>query len=444
MEDLPSTGTHVGDLALVVCEEGKAEKALAGFLEQLLNYRYGIETEQVAGLTKVKGVLRRRGDRICCCFVIQRQSLTARSAVPVLTANGTIPLFLILPGSVTEAQRKSSSGIRNVFVCPWEQAYTTGPGSLPHTLVTNLPQTTVILGGERGTAEMEELVSERLDNLDTLPTLPSIVTHIMRLVGNPKTTIKELEDLLSSDPAIVLKVVQVANSAVFAGTTSNRRWTLNEAIVRLGLRKIGAIGQQIALINSFVRPEDSDFDMMRFWQHSVGCALLAERLVEGGHVRLSPKVEFNEYWIAALLHDCGKLVQGFFFHEWFERILATMDENNCSFHAAEFTLAEGTVSHELIGDLLLRKSQMPRALTRAVRRHHVVGEPPAPLTCLVHVTNNMANEIGLGYTKSLVADYNRVALDKVKLRTSDVENLRNQYAESVVYRVKELVDQCMS
>ena len=52
---------------------------------------------------------------------------------------------------------------------------------------------------------------ERLEQLDTLPTLPSIVLHIMRLISDPKTTMAQLEELLSSDPAIVLKVMQVAN-----------------------------------------------------------------------------------------------------------------------------------------------------------------------------------------------------------------------------------------
>ncbi len=60
-----------------------------------------------------------------------------------------------------------------------------------------------------------------------------------------------------------MKIMQVANSPVFAGTGRGES-SLKEAIVRLGLRKVGAIAQQIALINSFVVPEDSGFDLQRF------------------------------------------------------------------------------------------------------------------------------------------------------------------------------------
>ena len=50
---------------------------------------------------------------------------------------------------------------------------------------------------------------------------------------------------------------------------------------------------------------------------------VADQLVEGQHVNLKEKVEFNEYWIAALLHDVGRMVQGFFYHDWFLRIQRT-------------------------------------------------------------------------------------------------------------------------
>ena len=249
--------------------------------------------------------------------------------------------------------------------------------------------------------------------------------------------------LLSSDPAVVLKVVQVANSAVFAGT-GNKRWTLNEAIVRLGLRKVGAIAQQIALINSFVRPDDIKFDMERFWEHSVGCALMADKLVESGRLNLPSPVEFNEYWIGGLLHDSGKLVQGLFFSEWFERILRTMDSDSSSFHEAENELTGGMVSHEFIGELLIRKSSMPESLVRAVGLHHITGETPEPLTTVLHLANNLTNEIGLGYTDQVSVDYSRAALKSVKIGSSDLRQIKEELRFAVVAEVRQLVKQCLN
>jgi len=365
------------DYALLVQQEGRSQKTLGKFISLLLNYRYGIQAEVVTNYLSAARSLRSLGKRVRCVFVIQDQEVSARTTVPALTLAGTIPLYLVLPGHIANDQRQTCEGLANVFICPWEAAFSQGDGALPQTVATGLMGNEVdaMFSGEGAQAALEDRVRARLAHLDTLPTLPAVVLHIMRLIGDPTTTIGQLEELLLRDPAIVLKVLQVASSPVFAGTAKSGRWTLKEAIVRLGLRKVGAIAQQIALINTFVRPDDSDFDLERFWQHSVGCALAADQLVEGQHVKLKEKVEFNEYWIAALLHDVGRMVQGFFYHDWFLRIQRTASGDRCSFHAAETKMADG-ICHELIGELLLEKSNMPTELIQAVRLHHRVPRVP--------------------------------------------------------------------
>ena len=431
------------DYALIIQQPGKAEQTLAKFVKLLLSYKYGLNTEIVTDFTKVRSVLRQGAERMRCSFVIQSKPISARSTVPVLTDKGRIPVFLVLPGYVANEQKEDCAEMENVFISPWEMSFTTGSGSLQSVIGAALKPDEEAFG-VGGDDEFEERVRKRLDNLDTLPTLPSIVTHIMRLINDPKTTMAELEELLSSDPSIVLKVVQIANSAVFAGTTTNRRWSLNEAIVRLGLRKVGALAQQIALINSFVRPDDCDFQLQRFWEHSVACAMMADKLCEGGHVTLTDDVQFNDYWICALLHDSGKLVQGFFFWDWFERILRTMESEECTYAEAESELMGGMVSHEFIGELLLRKANMPNSLVRAIGLHHVTSETPGTLVSLIHVANGLVKEIGLGYSENEASDYTRHALDCLKIGRPDLRRLKDELGPTVESEVAELVKQTMS
>ena len=126
---------------------------------------------------------------------------------------------------------------------------------------------------------------------------------------------------------------------------------MSEIIVRLGLKKVGAIAQQIKMINSLVKPQDSGFDLRRFWEHSVGTAIIADKLYLGKKLPLKTAIEFNEYWIGSLLHDIGKLVLGFFFWEWFERVLEHVEKDNSSFRQAEARLGD-LASHEHVGQLL--------------------------------------------------------------------------------------------
>ena len=136
------------------------------------------------------------------------------------------------------------------------------------------------------------------------------------------------------------------------------------------------------------------------------------------------------------------MVQGFFFHNWFERILHTMDKRT-TFAKAEADLG-GAISHEWIGELLLRKSDMPKDLVRAVGLHHALGERPSPLTALIHVADGIAKEMGLGMIKDEATQNNRSALSVLSLRREDARNLSKNYASLVKGEVRRLVKQCMS
>jgi HD-like signal output (HDOD) protein len=96
---------------------------------------------------------------------------------------------------------------------------------------------------------------------------------------------------------------------------------LQEIITCLGVKKVGAIAQQVKMINSLVKPQESECSLKRFREHSVGTAIIADKLVTDRLVRLEKPLEFSDYWIGTLLHDVGNLVLGFFFWDWMSRIL---------------------------------------------------------------------------------------------------------------------------
>jgi HD-like signal output (HDOD) protein len=422
------------NFALLIQQDGKTETTLAKFVTLLMSYRYGLTVETAGDFIQAATVIRRHGRRIRCVFVIQEKGISARTTVPALSLAGTIPLFLLFPGHVCNA-------MEGVHLCRWELAFASGDESLQRSIgeaMAGIDVSALVL--EDG--DLEKKVKDRLERLDTLPTLPAVVLHIMRIISDPKATMAQLEELLMRDSAIVLKVMQVANSPYFMGTSrAGQRWTLQEAVVRLGVKKVGAIAQQIVLINTFVSPEDSEFDIERFWQHSMATAMIADRLLEEEGVTPPEEIEFNDYWMAALLHDCGKVVQGFFFSDYFERILRTMDEKT-DFSQAEEELG-GAITHEWIGELLLKKSDMPTHITRAVGLHHTLGERTAPLTGLVHIADNMAKEMGLGLREEEPANYDRDVLKMFGMKRESARKVVSDLSSMVKTEVRRLLKECM-
>ncbi len=430
------------NFALLIQHGGKTETTLAKFVTLLMSYRYGLTVEMAGDFIQAATVIRRHGRRIRCVFVIQEKGISARTTVPALSLAGTIPLFLLFPGHVCNDMEPAIDAMEGVHLCRWELAFASGNESLQRSIGEAMAEIDVnALVIDDG--DLEKKVKDRLERLDTLPTLPAVVLHIMRVITNPKATIAQLEELLMRDSAIVLKVMQVANSPYFMGTSrAGQRWTLQEAVVRLGVKKVGAIAQQIALINTFVRPEDSDFSIERFWQHSVATAMIADRLLEEEGVTTPEEIEFNDYWLAALLHDCGKVVQGFFFHDYYERIVRTMDAKT-DFSMAEEELG-GAITHEWIGELLLKKSDMPSNITRAVGLHHALGERPPALTGLVHIADNMAKEMGLGLTEEEPANYNRDVLKQFGMKRETVRKVVSNLSSMVKTEVRRLLKECMT
>lgn len=433
---------EIRDCALIVYQEGAPQKLLFNFLNMLLSYQYGLLVETADDLIKGGRALRKRNRNTRCVFVIQDRPINIENAIPLLTQQGETPLFLLFPAALVETQREACTDLDNVFLCAWEATF----GNRTFTLA-RLVQIAFEENGISGLLddlgkedEVNRQLDARLQNIDTLPTLPAIVLRLMQLLNRPKTSLKDLEKVLSSDPAMTLKIMQVVNSPAFAGASGEREWSLKEALARLGMKQVATVAQQVALVNCFVKPKESDFDLHRFWLHSMGCAVIAEQLYTQRIIRTPSKIRAEDYWIGALLHDCGKLVLGFFYPDWFERIVGQQKDGKYSFREAETQLSEA-INHERIGQILMLKAQAGLEVVESVSQHHEPGEFPGSLTCLVHMADNFSKELGLGYSLEEKIVYSPEVLRTLKLEEEDIPELREKLRGTIVEEINKQVEQ---
>jgi len=423
---------------VIVPGDGKSERVLTKYLHMLLEYRYGLEVELLTNVRHVVKVLKEHPS-LHSVYLVQGAPVSVNSTVPILSGHGKLPLFLLQPQRIATEQRQqcAEAEVKGVHVCAWESAFGRGDASLGRILARGLTGDDPQAAGDAQTR-----VEQRLKKLDTLPSLPTVLGRLMKLIKDPESTMADLETLLTSEPAIALKVQQMANSAAVAGASGKGVDTLKEALTRLGTKKVGAIAQQIALINSMVQPEDSGFDLRTHWGHSLACALVADRLYNSDAVKVEKDVPFNDYWIAALLHDCGAAVLGFFFYDWYERVVETMEDEECSFYEAEQKLGDDMVTHDRLGEMVLQKAEMSEELIEAVGLHHEPGDAPPPLVALVHVANGLCSEMGFGDTEGEVT-YSRPALKALGLKRETVRELSEELREPVAKELVNVVSQCL-
>ncbi len=441
----PGTDNDGDEYGLIVQQPGEQQQELVKRLSLVLNYLYGfniILARHIGEATTLSSG--ERGQFIRNVFLVQDQAV-GEASLTKFTKDGTVPVFLVLPESALD-EGESVDLLPNVHVITWEGALAHGAGaSLRERIEEVFEQNSI--GGLFDRAQhvayriLQKRVEKQLNNLHTLPTLPEVVLRIMEVISDANSTPEQLEEVLRSDPAIVHKLLQVVNTPAFAGVGHRGDWSLQEAIVRLGRRKLGSIALQIKLINSLIKPEESHFDLRRFWIHSVGSAHIADKIYGERLVQFDNDIGISEYWVAALLHDVGKLILGFFFWSYFHRVEQMMTGTNVSFREAEARLGD-IVTHQQVGQLLLMRAAMGEHVVKVVATHNDIESLPNALQCLVHLADNLAKDFGLGYLPQERGHYDPAVLRAVNLDENGLEALRVSLGHTVVAEIMEVVDRC--
>ncbi|MBT4098660.1 MAG: HDOD domain-containing protein [Gemmatimonadetes bacterium] len=443
---MPNSTASGSDYALIVGAEGQ-QPALRRHLMLVLNYRYGLDLIVANSFYEGFSSTQKYGSRIRCAAVVMASKAESKTSLSALNLDGQFPLFLLVPKYLGEHYQQLCAQMENVSIVFHEDALDASSDDSVQKRIERVFQEHGI--GEIFSDEvaslpfedMQQLIAHRLRTVKTLPTLPEVALRIMTMVEDPESTATDLEDVLTADAAIVHKLLQVVNSPLFAGSGHQGGWTLHDAIVRLGFRQVASIAQQIKLMNSLVQPEESQFDLRRFWEHCVACALIADRLVKLKLLPLKKSVPFNDYWIGALLHDCGKLILGFFFWDHFQELITQMDSEECPFRQAEKATGD-IANHELLGRLLLLKSNVGEQLVEAVGCHHTTGSDPSDLTCILHVADNLAKGLGFGYLTQEPLLWSADVLSRLDLMPDTAAALVDKIGQDISERITELVDHC--
>jgi HD-like signal output (HDOD) protein len=205
--------------------------------------------------------------------------------------------------------------------------------------------------------ELKALVQKITD----LPTLPSMMATITRLMQDPRTSAEELGRAISSDPALVSKVLKLVNSAFYG--FPGRIGTITQAIVILGFSTIRNVVLTTSVLKAFGKGATAGVDVGRFWEHSLLTGAIARSLAmqRGAHFT-------EETFIAGLLHDMGRIVLSQKLPAEFEKVIQTKLKAGLPQLEAEQRALH--LTHGDIGGWLARKWNLPLPFVEVMRLHH--------------------------------------------------------------------------
>jgi putative nucleotidyltransferase with HDIG domain len=200
------------------------------------------------------------------------------------------------------------------------------------------------------------------ESIISLPTLPTVVSKMIELVDNPRTSAASLARLISTDQALTAKILKLANSAYYGFPREIA--TVNMAIVVLGFNTVKDMGLSLSVFQVFKDADgDKAFDVAKFWEHSIGCGAAARMLSRRLKYRL-----VGETFVAGLLHDIGKVILNQYMHKEFIEIIRLCKNGEQTLDAAEESVI-GT-SHAQVGSWLAEKWNLPKTMVDAILHHH--------------------------------------------------------------------------
>lgn len=217
----------------------------------------------------------------------------------------------------------------------------------------------------RGLLDDEALI-DLISGMESLPSLPLLYTEVVREVNSPNCSLNRVGEIISRDPGMSAKILQVANSAFYGH--SKKVGSLVGAILFLGIETIKALILSVKVFSSFGRVRLPGFSTTGLWDHSISTGMNARSIAtqkDLGQARI------DEAFIAGLLHDVGKLILLDRLPQKCLEIAEVRKSSGCSIWDAEKQILGTT--HAQVGAYLMGIWGLPEPIVEAIAYHHCPG-----------------------------------------------------------------------
>lgn len=223
-----------------------------------------------------------------------------------------------------------------------------------------------------------------------MPSLSTTVGKVMEICSRTDASPNELNRVISLDPVLTGQVLKLINSAYYS--LVNKVTSLTRAITMLGMNTVKNMALSTAIIRSVTGAKKSQsLPTKKFWAHSIATGVCAKLLARANDV---PVMECEEYFVAGLLHDLGKIPFG---DEYIEVLHMARDEQRPLIDVEQEILG---LDHQEVGRLIAEKWKLNEAMISAICFHHDVEAAPEEhrtRAAYVALANMYANILDLGY-----------------------------------------------
>ncbi|MCR4317654.1 MAG: HDOD domain-containing protein [Planctomycetes bacterium] len=262
-----------------------------------------------------------------------------------------------------------------------------------------------------------EKYKKLLDQVRDLPTLPEVVKKLNSMLSNPKTTAKEVTQVISKDPSITTKLLRIVNSSFYSFTNPVNK--ISMAVIVLGFNSIKSIVLGTSVFGAFKSGRKPSFDYQGFWLHAV-CVGAAARIIAK---RLGKK-ETEPYFIAGLVSELGLVLGDQYFQEEFSKVVENVRTKKSSILVAEKEVFGGHLND--LAAYLLEKWELSSNIVDAVRHKYdpLSAKEDPEFASMLLTAECIARTLYIGeWGDKTIPDLSQSVIDKIQVKSEDFRDL---------------------
>jgi len=197
-----------------------------------------------------------------------------------------------------------------------------------------------------------------------LPPFPATVNKVMEICRDVNMSPTDLTKVISLDPVLTGKVMQLVNSAYFG--LSREIISPVRAVVMLGMNTVKNLVLGATVMSAFGASKNfRALNMDMFWKHSLGVGVIAKLIAQKRNIN---NKLLEGYFIAGLLHDIGKIPLNSRFSDEYLNILGIPEKKSQPLFVSEKQFLG--IDHAHVGNLIAKKWQLGDEILDTITYHH--------------------------------------------------------------------------
>jgi putative nucleotidyltransferase with HDIG domain len=240
----------------------------------------------------------------------------------------------------------------------------------------------------------EQRLEDIHDYIVRMPSLSTTVTKSLEICNNPNSSPNDLSRVISLDPVLTGQLLKLINSAYYS--LPNKVPSLTRAIIMLGLNTVKNLVLSIAILESLggkkafraLSPND-------FWTHSICAGVVAKSLAATQGI---PLADQEEYFVAGLLHDLGKIPLNSCFPDAYALALKLAGSEQDPLCMAEERVFG--INHNTVGKMIAEKWRLGETIIDSLFYHHMrdsAGEKNRQFVAVIAMSDFFANHFKIGF-----------------------------------------------